>query len=79
MPLRLAVSFHNVDSVTYVTIDKIMLPYSVLYSRRSVAFYFYKFSLTCMRFILQSLILYTVIWEDLGINLRLCNPKVLMV
>ena len=79
MPLRLAVSFHNVDSVTYVTIDNIMQPYNVWYSRRSVAFSFYKFSLTFMRFILQSLILYTVIWEDMGINLRLCNPKVLTV
>ena len=38
LPLRLAVAFHNVDSVTYVTIDNIMLPFYILYSRIAVAF-----------------------------------------
>ena len=36
--LRRVVAFHNVDSVTYVTIDNIMQTPCILLSHRAVAF-----------------------------------------
>ena len=40
LPLKLTFAFYNVDSVAYVMIDNIMLPYYILYRRKALRFSF---------------------------------------